>query len=209
MAEWKIKVVGLTYEDPESLLAHPKNPKIHPASQSAILRAAIERVGVIGVAIQNDVTGYLIDGHERVGEAIATHQPTFPVLHVELSEEDEDFALATFDPIGYLAVKDQALTDELLDGVIADSPALNDFLESLRTREPFDPTAEWQGMPEFEQQDKNAFRSLIVHFDSFDDLKDFAALVKQPVTEKTKFIWFPIKERETLKDIAFDGEHES
>lgn len=54
---------------------------------------------------------------------------------------------------------------------------------------------EWQGMPEFEQEDKLG-RRLIVHFEDEEAVQDFASLIGQTLTEKTKFIWYPKQERE-------------
>lgn len=62
-----------------------------------------------------------------------------------------------------------------------------------------DPNAEWKGMPEFEMKD-NKFRSLIVHFENFIDLID------QNITDKTKFIWFPEREKEIIGDKEFVNE---
>ena len=140
MPDWKNRIVGLTYEDPASLLANPRNPKFHPQTQQTVLRQALDHIGWIGVTIQNDTTGYLIDGHDRVQNAISTGQSTVPVLHVALDEDEEDFALATFDPIGYLAVKDQERTDELLKNIRTGNTELDEFLESLKSQGSVGPT---------------------------------------------------------------------
>ena len=57
---------------------------------------------------------------------------------------------------------------------------------------------EWEGMPEFVQDDRAPFQTILVHFKDERDLKDFAKLVKQTVTERTKFIWYPKKKPENL-----------
>lgn len=54
-----------------------------------------------------------------------------------------------------------------------------------------DPEAEWKGMPEFEQQDKSAYQSIHVHFAFQEDVRDFAGLIGQVITEKTRSIWYP------------------
>lgn len=66
-----------------------------------------------------------------------------------------------------------------------------------------DPAAEWDGMPEFDQQDKTAFRTLAVHFKTAEDVAEFARLVKQKITDKTRFLWFPEIEIETYADKAY------
>ena len=61
-----------------------------------------------------------------------------------------------------------------------------------------DPNAEWQGMPEFENDDKTAFKTILVHFNSLEDMNNFAEFIGQTVTEKTKSIYYPKKERGDL-----------
>ena len=68
-----------------------------------------------------------------------------------------------------------------------------------------DPNAEWKGMPEFEMK-SDAYRSLIVHFESKDDLSNFMDLVEQNITDKTKLIWYPKRENEIIKDKVFINE---
>lgn len=53
--------------------------------------------------------------------------------------------------------------------------------------------AEWQGMPEFVQEQQRPFAQIIVRFETEADLRDFAALIGQRLTPKTKSIWHPHK----------------
>ncbi len=58
-----------------------------------------------------------------------------------------------------------------------------------------DPNGEWQGMPDFKQEDAlGAFHSLTLHFASEGDMEQFAELVGQRVTDKTKYVWIPKQE---------------
>ena len=65
---------------------------------------------------------------------------------------------------------------------------------------------EWQGMPEFEQEDLSAWKSITVHFDSPENLNNFSELIEQNLTEKTKSIWYPKKEREDLLSLVAHAE---
>ncbi len=66
-----------------------------------------------------------------------------------------------------------------------------------------DPYEEWQGMPEFENEDAfGAVASIKVHFAQYNDLAKFAQLIEQNITENTKYIWFPKQEKENLKEYA-------
>lgn len=49
----------------------------------------------------------------------------------------------------------------------------------------------WQGMPEFVQEDLEPFKTIYVHVETLEDLRAFADLVKQPITMKTKSVWYP------------------
>ena len=69
----------------------------------------------------------------------------------------------------------------------------------------FDPMAEWDGMPEFEQEDNMPFRTIRIHFNCQDDVDQFSKLVAQKFTEKTKYIYFPeLKRDEMLKRAVID-----
>lgn len=50
---------------------------------------------------------------------------------------------------------------------------------------------EWQGMPEFIQNDLQPFKTLYVHFDSWENVQKFAQLLGQKITIDTPSIWYP------------------
>jgi hypothetical protein len=129
--QWPIRITGLTFEDPSSLLANPKNNKIHPQRQQTVLRAALKEVGWIAGVIQNDVTGHLIDGHDRAENAISTGQKSIPVLHCELTEDQEDLALLTFDSVGQMSIIDQQKTNDLIEGLRVSDEVLSSFLAGI------------------------------------------------------------------------------
>uniref|UniRef100_A0A6C0JTQ8 Uncharacterized protein n=1 Tax=viral metagenome TaxID=1070528 RepID=A0A6C0JTQ8_9ZZZZ len=54
----------------------------------------------------------------------------------------------------------------------------------------------WINMPEFVQEDKPPHRRIILNFRSEDDYQNFAKLIEQNLTEKTKSIWYPKLEKD-------------
>jgi len=52
---------------------------------------------------------------------------------------------------------------------------------------------EWEGMPEFVQERKKPFSKIVIRFETEEDLEDFAKLIGQKLTSKTKSIWHPFK----------------
>jgi hypothetical protein len=79
-------------------------------------------------------------------------------------------------------------------------------LEAMQATDPDDPNALWEGMPEFEQEDKTSYRAIKVHFATPEDVTDFAELIGQPLTEKTIYIWYPKMVRENLKALTYTDE---
>jgi hypothetical protein len=62
---------------------------------------------------------------------------------------------------------------------------------------------DWNGMPEFDQQDALAFRSIKVNFATQADVDAFAGLIEQVLHEKTRSIWYPAQVRELAKDRSY------
>jgi len=70
-----------------------------------------------------------------------------------------------------------------------------------------DVDAEWQGMPEFENNDAmGAILTLKVHFATQDDIDDFSRLIGQDINTKTKFIWHPKQVHMDLKKYRVQDE---
>jgi len=59
----------------------------------------------------------------------------------------------------------------------------------------------WQNMPTYNQPDNGAYRQLIINFQNEEAVKNFAQLVNQPLTKKTKSIWFPQREQNNVSDL--------
>jgi hypothetical protein len=64
-----------------------------------------------------------------------------------------------------------------------------------------DPNKEWEGMPEFENKDMSAFKSIHVNFTCQADYDAFAELIGQKLTEKTRSIWYPVAEKINMRDV--------
>lgn len=128
---WENKIVGYGEEPPESLLAHPMNPKIHPKLQQDALAGALSELGWIAPVIVNRTTAHVLDGHARIGLAISRGEPTVPIAYVEISPEQEALALATYDPIGALAATDREALAALLEDVTTGDAALQAMLDQL------------------------------------------------------------------------------
>jgi len=58
------------------------------------------------------------------------------------------------------------------------------------------PEDHYKGMPAFVQENKKPYKKINVCFQTKQDFEQFRVLMEQPMTEKTKTIWYPAFERE-------------
>lgn len=187
------------------LLANPDNARRHPVRQREALRGSLDTLGWVAPVMQNRRTGYLIDGHARVEEALSKDENALiPVIEVDLEEHEEKLFLASFDYITYMAEYDRDSLDSLLKDVQTDDARLQAMLSELAVShgvvDGFDPYDEWQGMPEFEQDGEKPFHSLNLRFKTEQDMKDFAKLVGQTIEISTKFLYYPKATTKTFSD---------
>jgi hypothetical protein len=61
----------------------------------------------------------------------------------------------------------------------------------------------WVGMPAFNQEANPPFKTIKVHLNSLEDYEDFQRKIEQKMTEKTKSIWHPKREREYNKKLRW------
>ena len=128
---WRNRIVGTGEEAPDQLVANPSNWRTHPGPQRDALRGSLQTVGWVQQVMVNQRTGFVVDGHARIEEAISRGEPTVPVLYVDLSPEEEALVLATLDPIGAMATADTAKLEELLAGISVDDAGLLALLGDL------------------------------------------------------------------------------
>ena len=127
--KYENRIIGSGIMNPADIKKHPQNWRKHPASQAAALDEVLGTVGWIQEVIINKTTGNLIDGHLRVETALKNKETEIPVKYVELTEDEERIALATFDPISALAEKDDKILKELLAQIESEDVDMERFFD--------------------------------------------------------------------------------
>lgn len=193
--QWRNRIVGEGEQAASQFVANPANWRVHPQAQRDAMRGVLNEIGWVQRVIVNKRTGYLIDGHERVEQARQNGDAPVPYVEVDLDEAEEAYVLATLDPIGAMAQASNEQLGALLAEVQSGEAGVQAMLAEVEAKAglipPNDPMAEWQGMPEFENEDLTSDSSLVVHFAKPEDRAAFAKLVEQTITEKTRSIWYP------------------
>jgi len=188
----------IIYKKPSELIPYIKNPKTHPESQLNKIANSINEYK-FDQPIVIDSNNIIIKGHGRWKAALKLDLKLIPVIvRNDLTDK-------------------QVKASRIMDNKSAESewdyPLLKDGLEELDTGDfdmeltgfdeneieqmmtiygdEYDPEKEWRGMPEFNQEDLTSSKTIIVHFKTPKDYEDFGNLVKQKITEKTRYIWFP------------------
>lgn len=132
VAQWKDRVVGFERRPAKDFQAHSLNFRRHPNNQRDAFRGLVSEIGFAGAVLENITTGNLIDGHLRIEEALSVDEnQLIPTVQVELSESEEKLLLASYDPIGAMAVADKDVLDKLLHEVSTGDAAVSQMLSEL------------------------------------------------------------------------------
>ncbi len=195
------------------LIAFPGNPRVHSAEQVSRIAASITEFGFTNPILIDGRKG-IIAGHGRLLAAQKLGLAVVPTIELRGLSDAQKRALVIAD--NKLALG-SAWDSDLLAGMLLDlrsdgfDLALTGFdaleLDGL-LGDGSDPNAEWQGMPEFDQQAKLAFQSIVVHFKDQAAVDAFAATIAQKITPATRFTWYPRVEIERYMDKRYAPDDE-
>ena len=181
------------------LQPHPKNPNKHPDRQIELLSKVIDYQGMRSPLVVSKRSGFLIKGHGRLLALQKLGWEKAPVDYQEYENEAQEYAdLVADNKISELSTLDSDLMKDLLSDFELEDPELLAFSvfemdNLLSDGDSTDVNSEWDGMPEFTQEDKMGYRSIIVHTHDKDAFEKFKQIIGQPITEKTKYVWYPEK----------------
>jgi len=126
----KDRVKELRRVPASELRANPKNWRRHPPSQEAALRGVLEDIGFADAVIARETPDglELIDGHLRqevMGDQVV------PVLIVDVTEEEADKLLLTYDPLAMMAEADNKALRALMENLTIPSASVREMLAGL------------------------------------------------------------------------------
>ena len=130
----KDRIKELRKVSASSLVPNPKNWRTHPIAQQEALNGVLREIGFAGAVLAREIEGgqlMLIDGHLR---AESLEDEIISVLVLDVTEEEADKILLTFDPLSLLAETNAQGLDELLRKVNTGSMAVQDMLMGLATK---------------------------------------------------------------------------
>ncbi len=174
----KIAIVGFGIKRASGFTPHPNNFRTHPADQKSAVEGSLNTLGWVDVAIENKTTGHLIDGHERIENALSHGDEHVPFLLVELSPAAEAQALLSLDPIAAMAGHSDADVAALLAQIETDNEMVLTHLANMAAEHDKQyPPAELPTSPQ--QPDKITHDHIIVINTSSKDLDGFSDLLEE------------------------------
>ena len=187
------------------------NSRTHSDTQVEQIAASITEFGFTNpILIQK---GTIIAGHGRFEASKLLDLTEIPTIELSgLSKKQVKALVIADNKLSLNAGWDiDLLRSELTDLQLADFDVdLLGFGEGELLNilaEPDDKDA-WAGMPEFNQPNNKAFRSIIVHLDDQESVDSLSNLLGQEFTEKTKYVWHPKQVKMETESKRYDDDPE-
>lgn len=204
--------------DIKSLKAHPRNYQEHPDDQLDHIIKSIETHGFYrNIVVARDNT--ILAGHGVVKAATKMGKKRIPVIRLDIDADDPRAlkVMTSDNEINNLAdVDDRALTEMLreimehdgsdLSGTGFNNEQLTALVMNSRPAHEIQSKAEaneWLGMPDYEPVDSAI--KMVVSFKSMEDREEFARVLGYKLTDKTKSVWYPDRDRDDISSVMFGG----
>ena len=202
--------------DLKEVYLDPANTNTHNPRNLQALVASLREFGQVEPLVVQKGTGKVIGGNGRLEAMLFLGWTHCDVVEIEANSVrsaalgialNRTAKLSTFD--------DESLARTLaaiqaegfpIEAAGFDDTELSQLLERIGGEVVDDPQGEWDGMPEYKNEDKEAFQTVLVNFRCKEDVDSFALLVGQSVSEKTKWIWYPKAEREDNAHRSYSAE---
>tara|TARA_R100001163_G_scaffold62444_1_gene53240 strand:- start:1433 stop:2026 length:594 start_codon:yes stop_codon:yes gene_type:complete len=181
------------------------NPRQITNKQYEDLKASMEKFGCVDPIIINinpERQNVVVGGHQRLRILRDLGAENAPTVSVNLSEEDERELNVRLNKSG--GDWDMEILANEFDIVDLKEWGFKDTDFGFNI-DKINPQDEWEGMPEFENEDLTPHRQIIISFKNDDDINNFSKLIKQNITDKTKSLWFPKVENEKQFDKTYES----
>ena len=200
----------------DKIKPHPRNYKIHPPEQLEHLQQSIKENGIYrNILVANDFT--ILAGHGIVEAAKLLGLTSVPILRLDLPPNStKSIKILTADnEVTHLAETNMREMSELLKELLVEDDLLGtgydkDKIENLlmvsRSKDEVKKLEDedWGNYMDFQAVKPNP--KLIINFENEKDREDFAKFIGAELTDKTKYIWWPFKEKNKFAHLNYVAE---
>tara|TARA_R100000664_G_scaffold34220_1_gene55219 strand:- start:4452 stop:5096 length:645 start_codon:yes stop_codon:yes gene_type:complete len=201
----KKKKPAATWMDLNDIYPSIDNPRINDNAVDKLI-ISIQKYGFTAPIITN-LQGEILAGHTRYKAAKKLNLSTVPVRQLDIKGKEAIQYRIADNKLSELSNWDYEELEKQLKELSSDDidltdlgfteQELNSFLFDLDTH---DTDAEWVDMPEYINSNQDPEKKIIVNFENSNDIQEFAKLIGQKLTDKTKSIWYPPQEAKTQED---------
>lgn len=178
----------------DSIEPHPENSN---NGELEVIADSIERNGFYGVVIVQESTRRILAGEHRWKARKDLGADDVPVMLVDVDDDRAKRIMAVDNRSARLGYDDDRRLAALLqsfDGDLSGTGWTDDDLDATLRRlaalgdDPTNPSDEWVGMPEFEQDAKRAVATCVVHFPTVEAIDEFFEMLGRP---RARSFWWP------------------
>lgn len=214
--------IELIFADARKLKPYAKNAMVHEPEQIKQVADSITEYGFT-IPILIDENWEILAGHARREASLLLKRYRVPcIVRRDLSESQKmayrlaDNKLARNSEFEWQMVSDELKTLQAA-GYDLSLTGFRDYESDALIQGRFVPPTEvgendafeeWQNMPEFQQDNLLAKKSIKVNFLDEKALHEFAKLINQSLTMQTRSFWFPYQSPANLKALRFTHESE-
>lgn len=131
MSQWQNRIIETGTQPASQFTPHPDNARRHPTKQRDAVRSSLDKFGACQFILVNQ-QGTILDGHERVWQALDNDDAELPYAVLDLTEEEERLFLMMYDRTGEMAEWDGEALSRLLEDVQTGlDPVIDSMLAEL------------------------------------------------------------------------------
>lgn len=187
------------------------NPRRVSDEAMGRLTKSLAEFGNIQPITWNSRTGNVIGGHQRLKVYQAMGKTEVEVWAIDLDEKKEKAANIALNKLS--GEFDMTLLKDLIEEIDTgdidlditgfSSSEIEQIMVAFQDQVNVD--EEWKEMPEFQQEDQNAFKEIKVKFLNEEDYKSFAILIDQKLNIETISIWHPKRDQDQMnRNFVYD-----
>lgn len=187
------------------------NPRRISDEAMGRLTKSLAEFGNIQPITWNARTGNVVGGHQRLKVYQAMGKTEVEVWAIDLDEKKEKAANIALNKLS--GEFDMTLLKDLIEEIDTgdidldvtgfSSNEIEQIMVAFQGQVNID--EEWKEMPEFKQEDQNAFKEIKVKFLNEEDYKNFASLIDQKLNLETISIWYPKRDQDQMnRNFVYD-----
>ena len=196
------------------IIPYDKNPRKNDTAVDIIAKSIKEYGFKVPIILDKD--NVVITGHTRLKAAKKLGITEVPVLWADdltpkqvkafriMDNKTHEYSYWDYDLLKSEVMELKEMKMDL--DLIGFTPEEINFFNPTTNGPANNSYQEWRksGGLEYENNDENGIQTILLHFKTEEDIKNFAKLINQTITPKTKYLWFPKQPEDEVADLTYE-----